>query len=178
VSHYFSIRSKLKAVAIPAITATSFFIVGVLIAQYMYRSQLKEQETSGTVVCSAKMTYLFENMKADVLLEFMSHLAGNSGVINLSGNFYQDNKITGTLRRKIPFTWEGTLNYVQLRSGEIKKSIIDDSTPDDLLEKVLPNFYVYSNKRIDYTISREGADAWLFLVGRSPKFICEEIPNT
>jgi hypothetical protein len=180
VSRYSSVPSKLKSAATPVIAALCFFVVGAFIAQSVYQRHVKEEKIAATVVCTARTTYLFQNMKADVLLEFMAHPAQQTGtgIVSVSGNFYQDKKISGTLRRKIPFTWSGTLDYVQLRSGTVMKSKIDDTVPDDLLEQVLPDFYVFSNKSIDYTISREGKTGWLFIIGQSPKFLCEETPNT
>ncbi|RXX88263.1 hypothetical protein DD587_32185, partial [Klebsiella pneumoniae] len=48
----------------------------------------------------------------------------------------------------------------------------EDSLPDNVLGDVLPDFFIYPNHKLNYTILKQGPRGFLFTVGNRPIFFC------
>ncbi|KNC88539.1 membrane protein [Trabulsiella odontotermitis] len=122
--------------------------------------------------CSAPVRIYFGNVRANLVLDFMYSTKNHTGVVSVSGNYSENNKVVGTLRREVAYTWTENKNEVRLHSLSINKMLNDETLPDEIMDDILPDFYVYPDKNITYSILPQDKKGFLFTVGQRPIFFC------
>jgi hypothetical protein len=122
--------------------------------------------------CSAPVRIYSGNVRANLVLDFMYSTNNSTGVVSVSGTYQENNKVVGTVRREVAYNWTENKNEVRLHSTSINKMSNDESLPDDLMDNILPDFYVYPDKNITYSILPQHEKGFLFAVGQRPIFFC------
>lgn len=122
--------------------------------------------------CTASVVVFYKDIRANLSFAFMYNQKKRAGVISVSGNYIQNNQPKGTIRRDVSYAWtenKDTYNFISTRINKFENI---ETVPDNLIAMVLPDFYVYPDKRINYSIQTQGADGFLFLIGKRPLFYC------
>ncbi|WP_054178738.1 hypothetical protein [Trabulsiella odontotermitis] len=122
--------------------------------------------------CSAPVRIYSGNVSAYLVLDFMYSTNNNTGVVSVSGTYRENNKVVGTVRREVAYSWTENKNEVRLHSTSINKMSNDESLPDNVMDDILPDFYVYPDKNITYSILPQDEKGFLFTVGQRPIFFC------
>ncbi|HGB5387964.1 TPA: hypothetical protein ACIVP0_004468, partial [Salmonella enterica subsp. diarizonae serovar 61:l,v:z35] len=60
----------------------------------------------------------------------------------------------------------------QLISTKVNKYRILETLPSDTMAKILPDFYVFPDKSVNYSIQNQGAGGFIFSTGGRPLFYC------
>ncbi|EHG6158780.1 hypothetical protein [Escherichia fergusonii] len=122
--------------------------------------------------CSISMVVYHKNVHANITLNFMYSLEKQQGVVAVSGNYLQDDKPKGIIRRDVSYDWTENQDVYHLHSTKIDKYEGMETLPDALLASILPDFYVYPNENVSYSILNQGERGFLFTIGKRPLFYC------
>lgn len=122
--------------------------------------------------CTASIVVYYKDVRANMTLDFMYTLEKRTGVVAVSGTYYQNDKPLGVIRQDVAYTWTENKDNLRFHSNRVAKVTNDAAISDDLLNNVLPDFYVYPNKTISYTILTQGHRGFIFTVGKRPIFFC------
>jgi len=157
---------KTKAIVL---SCMGLFITGALIS---WGYHLYEEKKRDTQVCAATTIIYHNNVRASMTLDFMYTLQGQTGVLAVNGSYFIDDKLAGSIRRDVYYKWTENKDTFRFQSEKVNKIISDDSISDEDLAEVLPDFYVYPGKNITYSIVPQGANSFMFTVGKRPVFLC------
>lgn len=146
-----------------------FFSAGVT-ADYVYHQIAAH--TLHTGQCTAYIVVFQEAVRANLALDFMYNEKKRDGVVSVSGSYAQNNRLAGTIRRDVSYRWEENGDAFSFLSTNVNKFAHIETLPDDLVSLVMPDFYVYPDKRINYTIQPQGEAGFLFTIGKRPLFFC------
>ncbi|URA05589.1 hypothetical protein [Escherichia fergusonii] len=102
----------------------------------------------------------------------MYSLEKQQGVVAVSGNYLQDDKPKGIIRRDVSYDWTENQDVYHLHSTKIDKYEGMETLPDALLASILPDFYVYPNENVSYSILNQGERGFLFTIGKRSLFYC------
>ena len=122
--------------------------------------------------CTAPVTVFYNNTQANLTLDFMYSLKKRTGVVSVTGTYYVDNKASGTIRRDVSYVWSENKDSTHFVSTEVNKITRDETLPDAVIATILPDFYVYPHKSINYTILTQGHRGFIFTIGKRPVFLC------
>lgn len=100
------------------------------------------------------------------------------GVISVSGGYMEDNKPTETIRRDVSYTWTENRHSYHFTSTMVNKVDSIETATDEVIATVLPDFYVYPNKEINYSIRPQGKNGFLFVIGKRPLFLCARLGDS
>jgi hypothetical protein len=151
-----------------ALLCLVLFTAGAL-TSWLYHFRLAEKHD--TQACSASVVVFYENVRANLTLDFMYTLEKKTGVVAVNGTLYKDDKLSGAIRRDVSYVWTENKDSFHFTSVSIHK-INDESLSDEIIADVLPDFYIYPNKKLNYTILKQGPKGFLFSVGKRPVFFC------
>jgi len=140
-------------------------LIGALYNVFMHKYNDKQECTSSFVV-------FYKNARANITLNFMYSLNNKNGIVAVSGTYLEDNKLKGRIRRDVAYDWNENQDSYHLHSTRINKIEIIETLPDELLANILPDFYVYPDENISYSILNQGAHGFLFTIGQRPLFYC------
>lgn len=146
-----------------------FFVTAVAVT---YLSLMLSSKRQYTGECTASVVVFNNDVRANINLAFMYNEKKQNGVISVSGSYMQNNQPKGTLRRDISYTWTENKNTYNFLSTRITKFANIETVSDEIIATVLPDFYVYPDKRINYSIQTQGDGGFLFLIGKRPLFYC------
>lgn len=152
-----------------AVLILIFLIIGFSIG-CLYALIVTKFRTTET--CTASVVVFHKEVQANFTLDFMYNKKKQSGIVSISGSFHQRNRAEGTIRRDISYSWIENKNTYHLLSTNIDKIENVETLPDEVIATVLPAFYVYPNKKVNYSIKSQGNSGFLFTVGKRPIFIC------
>ncbi|EFA4954125.1 hypothetical protein RCU46_04930, partial [Escherichia marmotae] len=128
------------------------FISGfILFIAYHY----SKEQISYNEKCTANWVIFNDQGQANLTLDFMYNKNQKTGTVALSGTWKQNTKVYKAIRRDIEYTWSENYNTLHLISNKINKFDIIDQVEDDKLALLLPDFYVFSGKRISYNIQKQ-----------------------
>jgi len=147
-----------------------FFLFAGLAFGYLYlmvTTNIRAAET-----CTAVVVVFNKDAQANLTLDFMYNRRTLSGIVSVSGRYRHPDYPEGTIRRDVAYTWVENKNTFHLLSTNINKVDNVESLPEDVIASVLPAFYVYPDKRVNYAINQQGSSSFLFSVGKRPLFIC------
>ncbi|MDV5356009.1 hypothetical protein HF650_08830 [Kosakonia sp. SMBL-WEM22] len=147
-----------------------FFLSAGLAFGYLYLKAIAKLRAAET--CSAMVVVFNKDAQANLTLDFMYNRRTLSGIVSVSGRYRHPNHPEGTIRRDVAYTWVENKNTFQLLSTNINKVDNVESLPDDVIATIMPAFYVYPNRQINYAIKRQGGSSFLFSVGKRPLFVC------
>lgn len=122
--------------------------------------------------CTAPVLVFYKNTKANLTLDFMYSLEKHTGVVSVNGTYYVDNKVSGVIRRDVSYIWSENKDSTHFVSQDINKVTRDETLPDAVIATILPDFYVYPGKTINYTILTQGHRGFMFTIGKRPVFLC------
>lgn len=145
------------------------FVTGSLTSWYYH---LRQDEDRDTEVCSASVVVFSNNIRANITLDFMYVLNKNTGVVAVTGSYYKNDKVIGSIRRDVSYTWTENKDVFHFHSVKVNKVINDDSVSDSDVSEILPDFFVYPDKSIAYSILPQGMNSFMFTVGKRPVFLC------
>lgn len=148
------------------------FVFLVTGAAAIYLSLTLSSRRQYTGECTASVVVFYKDIRANMTFDFMYNEKKQTGVISISGNYSQNNHFQGTIRRDVSYVWtenKDTYNFISTRVNKFENI---ETVPDELIAMVLPDFYVYPDKRINYTIQTQGESGFLFLIGKRPLFYC------
>ncbi|WLI78994.1 hypothetical protein Q5705_08655 [Kosakonia sp. H02] len=154
-----------KMVSVMLIFLIAGFSAGYL--HFLISTKLRTTET-----CTASVVVFHKGIQANFTFDFMYNKQKKNGVVSVSGRLHQTNRFEGTIRRDISYTWAENRNTYKFLSASISKIDNAETLPDDVIATVLPAFYVYANKEVNYSIKAQGNSGFLFTVGKRPLFIC------
>lgn len=168
VSH--SISGECKVNSKKTALFSFVFLIAGAIASYLY--YLIAVSADYTDTCSASIIVFHKNTQANLTLDFMYNKDAQRGVISVSGGYMDENKPTGTIRRDVYYTWTENQRSYHFTSTAINKVESIETSADEIIATVLPDFYVYPNKQISYSIRPQGKNGFLFTIGKRPLFFC------
>lgn len=145
-----------------------FILGGVVSAIY----NIIAKNINDTQVCSASVITYNNDLHANLTIDFMYTLEKKTGVVVLNGEYYKNNALVGAIRRDVSYIWTENKDVFHFTSVKVNKIIDDKAVPDEELSKVLPDFYVYPDKSISYSILPQGKHSFMFTVGKRPIFVC------
>lgn len=116
-----------------------------------------------------------KNARANITLNYMYSLKNQNGIVAVSGTYIEDNKLKGRIRRDVAYNWTENQDSYHLHSSRINKFEIIETLPDDLLADILPDFYVYPDKDVSYSILNQGVHGFLFTIGKRPPALLRPI---
>lgn len=122
--------------------------------------------------CSSSFVVFYKNARANITLNYMYSLENKNGIVSISGTYLEDNKLKGRIRRDVAYDWVENQDSYHLHSKKINKYEIIETLPDELLADILPDFYVYPDKNVSYSILNQGDHGFLFTIGTRPLFYC------
>ena len=137
---------------------------------YLYLMVTTHSRTAET--CTAVVVVFNKDAQANLTLDFMYNRRTHSGIVSVSGRYRHPNYMEDTIRRDVAYTWVENKNTFHLLSTNINKVDNVESLPEDVIATVLPAFYVYPNRRVNYAIQPQGSSSFLFSVGKRPLFVC------
>lgn len=85
---------------------------------------------------------------------------------------YLAREIKHSIRRDIYFNIQSNDRNYLLTSYFINKFTSIDNIDDELLDDILPGFFIYKDYSIYYTITKQNNDGYLFSNGSRPVFFC------
>ncbi|WP_459852848.1 hypothetical protein [Citrobacter sedlakii] len=118
------------------------------------------------------MVVFYNNVRANITLNYMYSLDNKNGIVAVSGTYLEDGKLKGRIRRDVAYDWNENQDSYHLHSTRINKFEIIETLPDELLADILPDFYVYPDKNVSYSILNQGVHGFLFTIGQRPLFYC------
>lgn len=143
--------------------------LGVGIGRFLY---LYSEKKSDPEKCTAPVVVFYQNTHTNLTLDFMYSMEKNTGVVSVNGTYYVDNKIAGVIRRDISYAWSEHKDSTHFVSTKINKVTRDETLTDTVIATILPDFYVYPGKEINYTILTQGHHGFIFTIGKRPIFLC------
>jgi hypothetical protein len=152
-----------------ALACLLLFVSGLFISWLLHLWAEKRQNSE---ICSASIVLYHNNVRANVTLDFIYSLETQTGVVSINGTYAQDDTVKGVIRRDVSYTWTENKDALHFYSVKVNKIFNDNSVSDEDLAEVLPDFYVYPEKSITYTVLPQGKNSFLFTVGKRPVFLC------
>lgn len=146
-----------------------FFTAGACVDYIYHQFTSKNLHTDQ---CTAYIVVFQDNIRANLALDFMYNEHKHDGVVSVSGSYTQNNRLAGTIRRDVTYKWEHNGDAFNFISTNINKFSHIETLPDELVSMVMPDFYVYPNKGINYSIQPQGKAGFLFSIGKRPLFFC------
>lgn len=146
-----------------------FFIAGVF-ADYFYQTLISKHYNEEK--CTASLIVFYEDTRANLTLDFMYNLKEHRGVVAVSGNYIKNNRPAGNIRRDVSYTWTENKDTYNFTSTMVNKVKNIETLSDDIIALVMPDFYVYPQKYINYSIQNQGDSGFLFTIGKRPLFFC------
>ncbi len=146
-----------------------FLITGAIVSflYYLVTTSLNNANT-----CSASVIVFHNKVQANFTLDFMYNKDAKRGVVSVSGGYLENNKPTGTIRRDVYYSWTANQHAYHLTSTAITKVGNIETTADEIIATMLPDFFVYPDKQISYSILPQGKNGFLFTIGKRPLFFC------
>lgn len=143
------------------------FIVGALSAWFLTNRSMHD-----TQVCSATIFIYKDDIRANLTLDFMYTLQKKTGVVAVSGTYAQGDKTIGAIRRDVSYSWEENNDTFHFLSQKVTKIYDGESLPDEKISEILPDFFVYPDSTVHYSIINQGDKGFMFTVGKRPVFFC------
>lgn len=152
-----------------AICCLFLFVMGTVLS---WAYNVKKEKGQDTEVCSASVVVYHDNVRANLTLDFMYALKNQTGVVTVNGTYSKDDKVVGAIRRDVSYIWTENKDSFNFTSVKVNKIINDDSISDELISELLPDFYIYPEKNVVYSVLPQGEDSFMFTVGKRPVFLC------
>lgn len=152
-----------------AITIAIFFIIGALgsaFYHYIYE-QVKDNEE-----CHSSIIVFYKDTTSYISINYMYSTENKTGIVAISGKYFEDGKVKGIIRRDIEYSWTENHDSFVFHSINVNKYAILETVSDDTLANILPDFFVYPDKTVSYLIQNQGTHGYLFLAGKRPLFYC------
>ncbi|WP_434584722.1 hypothetical protein ACMYSP_24785 [Klebsiella sp. R390] len=124
--------------------------------------------------CSTTIIIYQDNSRFNLNLNFMYSLSTMTGVVAISGIYLENDTVKGKIRRDVIYNINENKDTYRFHSVKIQKfdNITPEPVTDAKLASALPDFYVYPDKDISYTITNQGEDGFMFVIGKRPLFFC------
>jgi hypothetical protein len=145
------------------------FVAGVTLSWFY---SLKKESGDDAEVCSASVVVYHNNIRANLTLDFMYNLNEQAGVVTVNGTYSKDDKVIGAIRRDVSYIWTENKDSSSFTSVKVNNIINDDSVSDEAISELLPDFYIYPEKNVVYSVLPQGSDSFMFSVGKRPVFLC------
>lgn len=146
-----------------------FFGIGSSLS-FVY-NKVQEHEIN-TEKCSSTIIAFHDDIQADITLDFMYNVNKKTGVLAINGTYSKNNKHLGSIRQDIAYLWTENKDNFLFHSVAVNKIISDESLSDEQIGLILPDFFIYPNKSISYTVQQQGPNDYMFSVGGRPVFLC------
>jgi len=102
------------------------------------------------------------------------NLSNNLGNIDMVGELYRNNKITGTISRNVTFHYiKNDFNY-RLTSESINTNSMD-TLSNDILKEYMPDFFIQSNQKLSLNIKAIKSGGWMISTNSVPFLMCNKI---
>ncbi|MBN6042983.1 hypothetical protein JYK13_03215 [Citrobacter sp. ku-bf4] len=157
--------SKKTIMMMSAVFLFAGVLIGAIYNVFMSKHYDKQE-------CSMSLVVFHKNARANITLNYMYSLKNQNGIVAVSGTYIEDNKLKGRIRRDVAYNWTENQDSYHLHSTRINKFEIIETLPDDLLADILPDFYVYPDKDVSYSILNQGVHGFLFTIGKRPLLYC------
>lgn len=145
------------------------FAAGAL-ASWLYNS--RAAKLRDTELCSTSIIVYYKDIRANLTLDFMYTLKKQAGIVAVSGTYAKNDRVIGVIRRDVSYIWTENKDSFHFFSVKVNKLANNESISDDAISEVLPDFYVYPEKSINYSILTQGQKGFMFTVGKRPIFFC------
>ncbi|ADO49071.1 hypothetical protein [[Enterobacter] lignolyticus] len=149
-----------------------FLITGISLTWFyhIWKSKPYDRET-----CAISSVVFQGDKRADISIVFTYELKLKTGVVSISGTYSRDNKVIGLIRRDVSYTWTENKDSFQFYSVKTAKIANNDTISDAELSELVPDFYVYPQRKILYSILDQGPRGYLFTIGKRPVFFCVKL---
>lgn len=119
--------------------------------------------------CNSNFVVIKENKKLSIMVFY--NFFGDNGMVSIKGNL-KENEETYSVSRTSYFSLSLNNGLYNAFSNSIAVSPADTASII-LLSEMLPPFYIKKNNKLDFTISRDGFDGYIFSTGFLPSFYCK-----
>uniref|UniRef100_UPI001C70BF5D hypothetical protein n=1 Tax=Citrobacter freundii TaxID=546 RepID=UPI001C70BF5D len=140
------------------------------VSSWFYESAFKK--INDAEECTASIVTYNKDYRAHLTIDFLYTLEKKTGVMVLNGEIYNKGNFIGSIRRDVSYIWSENQNVFHFTSIKVHKIIDSPKLSDQILSEILPDFYVYPDKIISYSILPQGKGGFMFTVGERPVFIC------
>lgn len=154
---------------IVALICIVFFGFGIFLSWVYNKLQIHQINNEK---CSSTIIAFHDDVRADLTFDFMYNLKIGRGVLAINGTYTKNNEHIGSIRRDVTYSWTENNNNFQFHSLKINKIISDESLSDQQIALILPDFFVYPDKDISYSVQSQGPNDFMFSVGDRPVFVC------
>lgn len=128
--------------------------------------------SENTEACSASIVVYHEDIRANLTMDFMYTMKKQTGVIALSGAYYKNDKLAGVIRRDVSYVWTENKDSFHFTSVNIHDINGQQTAPNEIMNEILPDFFLYPKKNLNYSITQQGPRGFMFSVGKRPIFYC------
>lgn len=150
----------------------SVLFIGAVAVGFIFR--FSDDTSSGFVKpCSTYLIINHGETQLNLLIDFLSSQENGTGILTVSGTYFENNKKIGVMRRLVKYDWVFLNNSYRLSATEIRKSSRDETLSDKDLELLLPDFFTHIGGKFDLTITSIGDAGYMFSAGVRPLFFCE-----
>lgn len=122
-------------------------------------------------VCDTNLVVEKEDKSLSVAISYF--INGSSGIAVLKGNLKVNDKGYSISRRSY-FTLEKEQGLIHVKST-LAAATPADNAPLSELDKVLPQFYLKKDKKMDFSIYYQGWGGYIFSTGYVPSFYCKRV---
>lgn len=136
----------------------------ILFCSVLFFHQVINDHKNG---CTAD-TYIIEKGHSyDMLLDVNLSHGENTGVISVEGSYR--NKL---IRRDVYFSYMRDDDDYILKSTEVEIIEPINTITNSELKNILPDFFIFPEKKLRYTIRKQANNGYLFFVGSRPVLYC------
>ncbi|HAE2266890.1 TPA_asm: hypothetical protein GND82_001739 [Salmonella enterica subsp. salamae serovar 60:g,m,t:z6] len=122
--------------------------------------------------CSTSLVVFYNNTRSEIKLNFIYSLENKKGIVAVSGNYYEQDKLQGKIRRDVEYRWSENHDTYQLVSTKINHYSILENLSLEKMAKILPGFYLFPERKVNYSIQNQGTSGFVFSAGERPLFYC------
>lgn len=126
---------------------------------------------SSSVACLSNLRIVKNESELKLLISYS--LQDSSGLVTLSGTFFEQDKAIGTINRSATFRYTKNNDVYTLHSIDVARSG-SDNIDKTVLSQFLPGFYLKENALMIMTITPQKKNGWIFSMGKVPSFYCEK----
>ncbi|HAT6802690.1 TPA: hypothetical protein JAN03_11740 [Citrobacter freundii] len=133
---------------------------------------IRSDNEPDAISCTARMVTIRGERRANLMMIFNVNPKLLNGVVNVNGIISENNEIKEKLYRRTAFSYTKYKTYYRFTSKQIQPAS-DEHIAEVTYLDILPEFFTRQGADVDWKVTREGDQGYLFSVGKIPRFFCE-----
>lgn len=151
----------------------SLSVVPVILVGVVYLgAKIRTEQYPDAIACTARLVTIRGAVRADLMMNFSVNPKLQNGVVNINGIISENNETKERLYRRTTFSYTKYKTYYRFTSNQVLPAS-DENILNVSYLNILPAFFTRQGADVDWKVTREGAQGYLFSVGKIPRFFCE-----